>query len=137
MEDVELVYLDIAGVRADGTVDLTMKTGHVTWKFWSRKIAAARPAALAKNAEYRAQCVVLVEAATTGVEVVRASDLCEGQVAVVPRCTFRQLWARAQKKGADPAYVAEIQLIRGAWELAIHNVPKRGTVSFTFKDDCR
>ncbi|HEX7699610.1 MAG TPA: hypothetical protein VF403_02780, partial [Kofleriaceae bacterium] len=126
------IYGRFQAVRSDGLLDLSAQPGSPSWLFWSPAVAATRPANLAANQEFRGACAVIVEISTAHVQAIHTQTICDRKPVPAPRCSLRQIWERASKKGARRSYVAQIQFIDGRWYFAID----ADQLSLQFPDDC-
>jgi hypothetical protein len=134
MPDAHLYYISLRPVRSDGTLDLAATS--VSMMFSSPSLAAKRPADLAPNVDYRVKCQVAIHISTVMVQVSLGVDACKPPNAPAPRCTVKQIWERAQKKGAKAIYAADISFVDGTWSFSIYNVPPKDEKNLTFADDC-
>lgn len=132
--DAHLFYISLRPVRSDGSLDLHGTS--VGLMFTSPAAAAKRPSDLAPNVDYRAMCRVIVNITDVHSQIVRSEDTCSPPKAPVPRCTLKQIWERAQKKGAKPIYAADIDFVDGTWSFRIYNVPPKDEKNLTFDDKC-
>ena len=131
LPDAEPIQGHFPAVKSDGSLDLSAQPENPDWLFWS-PATSSRPPNLASNQEFRGACAVYVDISTAHVQAIHTQTICDRTSTPAPRCTLRQLWDRAAKKGADRTLVADIQFVEGRWYFRID----AKNLSLQFHDDC-
>lgn len=123
--DARFVRLDVSGVRANGTVDLTSGVGSdVLYRFRSA-VLSARPADHPANAPFKNKCYVYVSVGKSGVQSYLAEWSCDMPFLPRPRCSLTQTWKQAEARGVprgnligSMGYWADPQG-RGRWNVTV------------------
>ncbi len=139
ISDAVLIRLDATGVYPSGNADLTLdKSFSVTYRFASPS-GAKRPAKLPMGVPYKSTCLIYVTVDEGGVSTrVLKGWKCKPPWIGRPKCSVKQIWKRAIRKGAprsnavaDIGYWARMGGSDGRWHFAI-----KGVKSFWVEDDC-
>lgn len=132
----------IEGVRADGTIDLSEGPGRARYSFQSLAGEGPQPPREPGATPRRQSCgkqtvhlrheglVADPDIADFPCPAVPVDDLPE------PRCTAREVWARAVERGAPPDRLARVEYYRSragpAWRFELPGTPHR----FSLYGDC-
>lgn len=106
--DAQLVRIDVLGMNAQGVVDTTVsgRFSSVVTVLWRSPSKSQPPAGSPANAEYTAECTYIYLASENGITATPVSHMaCSSQLAGAPRCTVRQVRAKALAKGAPSGNV--------------------------------
>jgi predicted Ser/Thr protein kinase len=136
ISDAELIVGEFYAVASDGTLDLGAQPQTPTWLFWSPSVASRRPKTLAANVPFNDVCIVALIVSASSIETIREKALCDYKRVARPRCSLRQLWDRAKKKGAKSSYMAHITWTESRWFFRFDNVPDNDQLSLIFDDNC-
>jgi hypothetical protein len=104
--DSELVAIDVQGVNPDGIVDFSIKSGStVLYRFRSPE-RSIPPDTFPKNAVFESNCMVYVMVMETGINsYVLDRWACNTPITGVPRCSVKQIFAKAIAAGAPSGNV--------------------------------
>jgi hypothetical protein len=97
--DAILVAIDAIGVTPGGVVDVSKPSNHVLYRFRSPKHSVPPPDH-PSNVAFESECIVYVMARAGSLNSFVTRWQCDLPLLGPPKCSFADVWAKAQKKGA-------------------------------------
>ncbi len=117
MSDAVLINLDVEGVGADGTADLTLSREFEA-NYWFRSPARSKVDPRLPDRDQDIPCKVYVEVTAKGVEtrIVDSFDGCKEKLLPQPRCSMAEVMKRGIAEGAKPTKVGKVTFLSdGTW----------------------
>ncbi len=129
--DAKLVTFDVPGVATSGRTNLQIGGAEATYNFLS---ASHSKRTLPIGLEDERPCWVYVEVNKKGVTArIVDWDECKGKRRPNPKCSLKDVWKRAQSRGAPATgAVAEIDYLHDGWFFSIDQL----NISMSIADDC-
>lgn len=138
----QLRRIAATGVGSDGTVNLELPAAGVRYEFDSAKgegPEAPRPPGTVRHARYCGRRTVQIERNGIAAEPDQPKAPCRsrsGEPLPEPRCSLRQIWAHALKRGAPAEARATIEYFRAHEGPAFRFSLPEPRVNFTLFGDC-